>query len=368
MQGSLEEVVLSPKILSEYEIGYGTYSVVPLIRGHLNRTFVIERNSVTTAPSILLQQINEHVFGNITALMANISKVCATLGKSSSYNREATPLTLLRTQNGEPFTRDEDGNPWRAFRYLSGRLIFDQCPSEDVAWAAGRLCALFLSSFHHENLSGFSETIPFFQNLTKRFIALKEASLQDVMGRLRVISSEVASLLNLAEHVAGITDDPALPIRLCHNDFKLNNLLFVNPDKIKGDAVVDLDTCMPGAITYDIGDMLRSIALERPEDEPDITTVHGNHAIISACISGFMEVIGDNLTPTELYRAADSPRAVSLALAARFYTDYLNGDRYFRVEDPEQNLRRARVYVKLATELYGLMKDKIIRRMILKTS
>lgn len=342
-------------VLNQFGITSSSCEVQIIPRGHLNRTFVV--TNAQSGAGILLQRINEVVFADIDGLMSNVAKVCKFLQAEPEYYRHATPLLLVPTCDGALYVRDDHGGFWRAYSYLAEREVFEQCPSVAVAMAAGRLCGRFTAAIAALPCEAFAVPLPHFQDLSRRFVALADAMSMDVSHRLSAIESEVAYLACRAPEVVGVTDSKVLPVRICHNDFKLNNLLFRRVvsadgrDEIIGDAVVDLDTCMPGTLPYDFGDMVRSLALSRPEDEPDLDRVVVDPTIVAAGIEGFLETCGHMITPEERVQCDRAPVALALTLAARFYTDYLSGDKYFAVSDPEQNLRRARVYVQLAERL-----------------
>jgi len=333
--------------------------VVPLVQGHLNVTYVVHGKS-DGFPRLLIQRVNKEVFPDIEGVILNIRKVTDHLRNSYEFGQHAKVPTLVPARSGEWFIRDEEGYPWRAYEFLSGLEAIETAASPEEVFSGGRLCGLFLKVCRTLSPTEFSLTIPEFQNLERRFDSLREAISEGGTSRKAQASAEIRFALDHEAwaQIYGAARASPDALRICHNDLKLNNLLYRRGTKngqehgqsLGAQALVDLDTIMPGVLLYDFGDMVRSFVATAREDEADLSRVGVSSSLLEATVRGFAEGIGNAMTDAERRSCIQAPKALALTLGARFLTDYLNDDKYFRVHDPKQNLRRAKVQFLLAEE------------------
>lgn len=317
--------------------------------GHINHTLKI---TTDTGAEYILQKINKYVFRNPVRLMANASAITEYLRKRIDDPRKA--MHFIPTYQGKFYHRDECGEFWRAYDFIGGFCLDAPESEEDFyqsALAFGRFQQL-LTDFPADSLY---ETIPEFHNTIDRYRQLKESVKNDSCGRLAGIQKE----LNFAmeqEELAGTLQrmriSGELPLRVTHNDTKLNNVL-LDRDTRKSLCVLDLDTVMPGLSAYDFGDSIRFGASTAPEDEPDTSKISLNLHLFEVYTKGYLET--SNLTDKEIEMLPMGAFVITLETGIRFLKDYLDGDLYFKTAYPEHNLVRARSQLKLAADMLTKM-------------
>ena len=240
--------------------------------GLINSTYILTFSDGNQDFKYIVQKINTNVFKNPDELMSNIMNVTSFLRNKinlSGGNSERETLTFLYTKDNTPYFRDEDGECWRAYIYIGKCYTCDRIDSAIKAYRSGKAFGKFqkmLSDYPAENLF---ETIPNFHNTPSRYDALKQAIKNNCSGRLAEAADEIDFALKREQDASRLVDLAAegkIPMRVTHNDTKINNLLF---DSITNEAfcVIDLDTIMPGLSLYDFGDSIRSGAVSSDENE-----------------------------------------------------------------------------------------------------
>lgn len=218
----------------------------------------------------------------------------------------------------------------------------------ESAIAFGRFQEL-LKDFPAETLH---ETIPLFHNTVDRYRLFKEAFKTDRIGRAATAEREIEFIMareNEAGTICDLLDSGELPLRVTHNDTKLNNVLLDRKTR-KALCVLDLDTVMSGSSLYDFGDSIRFGAATAAEDEPDLSKMTLDLERFRVYTEGYLTAC-TGLTAKETELLPLGAKIITLELAVRFLTDYLDGDRYFKTAYPEHNLVRARAQLKLVADM-----------------
>jgi Ser/Thr protein kinase RdoA (MazF antagonist) len=331
-------------IAGQFKIAGDFISATPLGNGHINDTYCVTCRD----RRVVLQRINTQIFRDPVALMENIVRVTAYLG--------APKLILAR--DGRPFHRDDAGNFWRMYHFIDDARTFDVADSPRQAFEAAKAFGIFQKSLADLPPPRLHETIPDFHHTPKRFAALQQAMATDAHNRAQSAAAEIAFALR-HESMTGVLVGASLPERTTHNDTKFNNVLF---DDTTGDAVcvIDLDTVMPGLGLYDFGDMVRSTTSPAAEDERDLTKVRMQWEMFEALARGYLEATGSFLTKREKELLAFSGKLITFEVGLRFLTDHLNGDVYFKIHRPDQNLDRCRTQFKLV-ESIGQAEEQMSR-------
>ena len=344
------------EIASQFALKGDMISVAPFGEGHINNTYLIR----TTEDSYILQSINPEVFRDTEGLMQNIAGVTAHLRRvlaknGRDPNRET--LTVIPTNGGKLFWRTPDGMPFRVYRFISDSAAYQKIQKPEdfclAAMAFGDFTNL-LADYPAETLH---ETIPGFHDTQRRFERLEQAVLQDTEGRKKTAIPEIAFACARKEDTALITGairSGKIPLRVCHNDTKLNNVLF-DQKTHRALCVVDLDTVMPGSLLFDFGDAIRFGANRAAEDERDLSRVSCDLTLYGEFVKGYTSEMRNTLTPAELSMFPAAARLMTLECGIRFLTDYLEGDRYFKISHPLHNLERCRTQFRLAAD----MEDKL---------
>jgi len=310
--------------------------------GHINRTRLIVCRD---GSRYILQRINTDVFRRPEGLMRNIELVTAHLRRKVSDPRAV--LRLVPARDGRPFAV-ENGAYWRVYAFVPGSVCFqraDEALLYESAAAFGRFAGL-LSDFPAGELD---ETIPQFHDTPARFSALRDAVSADAAGRTRAARREIDFALSyepFSHTLAKAQSRGELPLRVTHNDTKINNVLFDEKTR-RALCVIDLDTVMPGLLANDFGDAVRFGASTADEDERDLSRVHFSLPLYKACAGGYLSACGESLTEAETAALPVGARMMTCECGVRFLTDHLNGDVYFHVEREGQNLDRARTQFRL---------------------
>jgi hypothetical protein len=325
--------------------------------GHINETYLVEAVGRRGPEHYIFQRINHHVFRNPERLMANFEKITrhlrAKLEKIPGRNPDRETLNLVDSLSGKSFYLSPKGNFWRAYRFVGDVHILNVAERPEQAYEAGRAFGCFQTLLADLAASSLHETIPYFHHTPRRFLKFKETLKKDVYGRATVARDAVTFALEREGMVSRVTDaleNGGIPLRITHNDTKINNVLF--DDKTgKAVCVIDLDTTMPGSVLYDFGDMVRTTTSFAAEDERDLTKVKLEPDMFRALAEGYIEEASDFLTDEEFDLLVFSGRLITFTIGLRFLTDYLEGDVYFRTHRPGQNLDRARAQFALVKSI-----------------
>ncbi len=316
--------------------------------GLVNRTYCVLCDS---GSKYILQKVNTSVFTDPLSLMTNVDMVTRYLRERVKSEREA--LSLVPAVDGNIYIDDGRSGFWRAYDFITGSICLETAEHVRDFYQGGLAFGRFidmLSSFPAHTLA---ETIPAFHDTVSRYSAFKKALALDPCGRAVNAQKEIDFALS-RETISPIFMDllkaGQLPLRVTHNDTKLNNVLFDRETR-NALCVTDLDTVMPGLVMNDFGDAVRSGAGTAPEDEKELSRVQLDLELYSAFTAGFMGAIGKNITAQEIELLPTGARLMTLECGVRFLTDYLLGDPYFRTQYPGHNLVRCRAQFKLLSDM-----------------
>ncbi len=315
--------------------------------------------------SYLVQQVNTYAFRDPVALMDNIDKVTEYI---HAQRPNQTCLHYHHTADRNTYVFDGD-EFWRICNYVPS-VTYDTCDNLEIVRSAAEAFGDFQMVLSDFDASQLSYTIPDFHNTRKRYETLIKDIKEDKLGRVKNVQEEIDYLLRVQDLACKLTDMEKagqLPLRVTHNDTKINNVLF---DKVTHEplVVIDLDTVMPGSALYDFGDAIRYGACTAAEDETDLSRVALDIDLFRGFTDGFISQTANGLTRTELENLPLGALVMTYENGLRFLADYLDGDQYFRVEYPEHNLVRARCQFRLLADMEakrGEM-DRIVRELIEK--
>lgn len=328
-------------------------SVQPHGSGHINHTFLVETDR---KQRYILQKINTDIFRDTDKLMENIVNVTSYLrGRiiqaGGDPGRET--MTVIPTSEGSYYYTDPEENKWRAYLYIEGLISLDQAENEQEFYESGLAFGRFQAQLSDYPAETLHETIPDFHNTPRRYLDFEKAVERDLCGRAESAAREIAFVRERREEMSVLTDmleHGELPLRITHNDTKLNNVL-LDAKTHKAVCVVDLDTIMPGLCAYDFGDAIRFGANTAAEDEPDTDKVSLSLELYAAYARGFLEGCGGILTPEEIRMLPAGARIITLEQGMRFLTDYLSGDTYYHTVRERQNLDRCRTQLALVADM-----------------
>ena len=316
--------------------------------GHINETYLLE----TDAPhAYILQKVNRHVFPDIPNLMRNIELVTSYLWQQTPDPRRV--LTLVPTVDGQTYLEDPDGEFWRVYEFVTDSLCLDHPENERDLQQSGLAFGTFQNQLAAFPAHMLTETIPHFHDTPVRYQQLKDAIRMDRAGHVKEAEAEIEAYMAFEKYAGFLMDllkKGELPLRVTHNDTKLNNVLLDAATRTPL-CVIDLDTVMPGLAANDFGDSIRFGAATAREDEQDLSKVGMSLQLFEAYSRGFLSACGTRLTPLEKETLPMGAMLMTLECGSRFLADYFNGDVYFHNARPGQNLYRARTHIKMAQDM-----------------
>lgn len=324
--------------------------------GHINDTFLLEFEVDKKIERRILQRINKNVFPKPEEVMENIMNVTAYLNKIICENggdplRET--LNVMLSVDGKPYYKESEEDFWRAYLFITDASSYDQVEKPEDFYESAVSFGNFqrlLADYPAETLH---ETIVKFHDTRARFATFKKAVEEDIKGRAKEVQEEIRFVLDredVANCFAEMLERGELPLRVTHNDTKLNNIMMDNKTG-KGICVVDLDTVMPGLAMNDFGDSIRFGASTAAEDEKDLSKVSCDMELFEIYTKGFLEGCGGKLTEREVELMPMGAKVMTFECGMRFLTDYLQGDVYFKIHRPEHNLDRCRTQFKLVADM-----------------
>ena len=333
---------------------YQRYEIVN--SGHINTTYRVYFYRNGNVKDYILQRVNTYVFTDPVAVMENISSVTEFVRSKIKQKQKTAKRNVLhycKTADGEYYVRTDDGGFWRCCRYIDESVCFENTDDLKVIEESGIAFGEFQLHLADYPVDKLHIVIPHFHNTVWRYENFRKAVEENAANRLQETEQDVAGYLELEEiattpykrQKAGI-----LPLRVTHNDTKTSNVLF---DAKTRDhlSVIDLDTVMPGLVAFDFGDAIRVAASTCAEDERDLGKVAIDLNKYEAFTRGFVSAIKNSITEAEKDSLALGAIAMTVECGVRFLSDYLNGDKYFKIHYPDQNLVRARCHLVLARDM-----------------
>ena len=318
--------------------------------GHINDTYLV------TMPRYILQRINTSIFTNPDELMDNIENVTAFLRRkliAAGGDADRGTLTVVPAKDGGKYYKVDDNNVFRVYRFIEGTKTIENSKTAEDLYEAGVGFGNFQKLLADFPVDRLYETIRDFHHTPKRIEALREAVREDKAGRAESVKKEIEFALEnagWADSVVKGMEDGRIPVRVTHNDTKINNILF-DQESGKAVCVIDLDTVMPGSALYDFGDVLRMGGSSAAEDETDLDKVWFEVSAFEAFARGYLSEMKDALTETDIALLPLSVKLMTYECGIRFLTDYLNGDTYFKIHREHHNLDRARNQFKLVADI-----------------
>ena len=342
---------VSRRFRIEYEyLGYETIQM-----GNVNRTYKVNFMLPEGTPkSFLVQNVNTYAFRNPIGLMDNIDKV-------TEHIRAKKPgqlaLHFHHTEDRKTYVVDGT-NFWRMTNFVPS-ITYNTVTDLNILRNAGKAFGEFQMDLHDFDIHQLIETIPGFHNTRQRYEKFVQSVKENKAGRVEEVREEIDFLLSVQDKACTLTDlcnTGKLPLRVTHNDTKINNVLF-HPETSDAMIVIDLDTVMPGLMGHDFGDAIRFAANFVEEDCPDCDKAGVNLEVFRAFAEGFLSKTANTMTDMEVETLALSCFVLTAELATRFLADYLDGDLYFNIKSPDHNLVRTRCQIALAKDMLRKMDE-----------
>ena len=341
-------------LTEKFALPAGKRTAEPFGNGHINSTYLITIDGVKER--YILQRINSYVFVRPREVMENMLHITEYLQeriREEGGDPDRETIRLIPSVTGEPWVEDGEGELWRVMLCVPDTVSPQHPDNLDVLEECGEAFGCFSRRLKDYPASTLYETIYAFHDTPNRLRQLEDAISEDACERVKDVPEEIAfarareaeTRILVEAHAAG-----KLPLRVTHNDTKVNNVL-LDKDTGKAVCVVDLDTVMPGLLAYDFGDAIRVGACSAEEDERDLSKIRLELPKAEAFARGFLNELKGALSEDELLSLEAGARLMTFECGMRFLADHLNGDKYFRIHRPRQNLDRARAQFALLADM-----------------
>lgn len=344
------------RIIERFDIHGNVQTIKQINKGYVNRTYKVE--TLSEAGHIhkyILQRINTNVFPDVDALMHNFEVTTRHLHQRlrlPGYHKRGTVQTVRPTKNGDLYLRDDSGC-WRMITYFDRVYSLDIPDTPEVFYYAGVSFGSFVREMADIDPAEIREIIPNFHNTGSRYRDLEASISRDPRGRVKDVAPEIAFIRARAGGFSRISDaleSGAIPTRICHNDCNLNNILF-DMDSHLPVAIIDLDTVMPSSPLYDFGDSMRIGTNTAKDDEKDLSKVRCDLGLYEQYARGYLKACGHMLTKKELELLPYAALIITSEDGIRFLMDHIDGDTYYHIYYPGQNLDRSRTQLKLLSDM-----------------
>lgn len=346
------------KIAEAFQIEGEYINAAPYGEGHINSTFLLE----TTADKYILQKINSNVFPHPEEVMDNVVMVTEFLKdkieKAGGDSRRET-LTIIPTKAGESYLKTDDGDFYRVYVFIDNAISYQVVENPEDFYNAACAFGKFQNMLADFDASKLHETIKNFHNTKTRYDDFEKAVSDNKSGKAESVREEIEFAMARRKDASIIVDgiaDGRIPLRVTHNDTKLNNVM-VDEKTGVGICVIDLDTVMSGSLLYDFGDSIRFGTNPASEDEKDLSKVYCDLNLFEQYVKGFLSQLGDSITKEEIELLPMSAKLMTLECGIRFLGDHLNGDVYFKVHRENHNLDRARTQFKMVADMEEKMDE-----------
>lgn len=351
IKNELLEIAIAQFCIEGKLLSYERYG-----NGHINDTFAVVFEEQQEKRRYILQRINNTVFKDPEKLMSNIVKVTSFLRdeiKRLGGDEKREVLNVIPTKEGKAYYFDGEDSFWRMYLFIEDASCYDMVKKPEDFYQSAVAFGRFQKLLADFDASCLHEVIADFHNTPLRYERFMQVVKEDKCNRAHAVKDEIEFFINRQadmECCRKYLEEGKLPLRVTHNDTKLNNVMIDNKTG-RGLCVIDLDTVMPGLSIFDFGDSIRFGANTAAEDEKDLSRVSLDLNLFEQYVKGYLEGCEGSLTDTEISMLPHGAKTMTLECGMRFLTDYLEGDVYFRIHREEHNLDRCRTQMALVLDM-----------------
>lgn len=332
--------------------------VTPVGKGNINDTYIVD----TAETKVILQRINPHVFPDPQKVAENFGRISNFLKSRIPKNKRISFPEIITTLSGKYCYKDSGGNVWRAQRYIENSKVYANLVVPARAGQVGECLAHFHNLVKDMPPKELGVTLPGFHNLPlylKQYDEAVRKYCNDMSDELHFCYGFVEENRVYAHILEGLKDKCEVDISVTHGDPKVSNILFERGTD-NALTLIDFDTVGPGLLLYDIGDCLRSCCCSIDENEYGRAPVRCDLEMVEAMLQGYFRE--KDLSSIEKNHIFESLHLITFELGLRFLTDYLQGNRYFKITHRYENLHRALVQFELVTSIH--QQQDAIRKLV----
>ncbi len=349
-------------LIKQFNINLKIVHISRFTSGHINDTYLVKVRDNKNESSYVLQKINKYVYKDPIVVMDNIEKITKFIKnkiEKSGQNSQDRVLDYLTSSNGKNYYIDSNNEFWRMCKFINKSKSFDRSNDLNILEETSKAFGNFQNQLADYPIKNLNITIPHFHNTIDRYLKLEESIKKDSENRVKEVMNEISEfvhLKDLATKMYKLQKKGKLPLRVTHNDTKVNNILF-DKNTNKHLCVIDLDTVMPGLVGFDFGDAVRFGASSSKEDFANLEDIYLDLKKFEALTKGFLSEVATSLTNLEVKTLALGAITMTIECGVRYLTDFLEGDKYFRTEYTNQNKIRAQNHLVLAKDMIKKYED-----------
>lgn len=341
------------QIAANFQLEGKIEKVEQMGEGFINDTFII-RTFGKDSPDYLLQRKNKRIFTNVPAMMENIQKVCTHIKKkviAKNGNPQRETMTVIPSNEGKLYFKDEEDEFWAVCIFIADTITYQAAKTPELAYQGGKGIGKF-QSMVADLKEPLTDILPGFHNIRYRFGQWDKVLADDPVGRKAKLGKEIGWIESRREEMLNfwkLVENGEIPTRVTHNDTKINNILFDQNGEVL--CVIDLDTVLNSTCLNDFGDAMRSYTNTGEEDEVDLNKVSSDIRIFEGFTRGYLSETIGFLNEKEIEYLAFSAKYITYEQVLRFLMDYIDGDNYYKIKQPEHNYQRTMAQHKLLTSM-----------------
>jgi len=362
-------------IAPQFDVAGRLVRVIPRSGGNVNDTFLAIFRTTFSEERFILQRLNRNVFASPENVMRNMKIVTEHAHRRLEAEAHLADRIwqlprVIPAKSGADYIIDSEGDYWRAISLIASAHAYEQVQNQEHAHEAGFVLGQFQSIISDIEVEQLADTLPGF-HITSSYLKQFDEVLATPEAKERLKRSVDAEhcykFIQKRREWSSVLEDAQargeLKMRPIHGDPKIANIM-IDDETGKGTCMIDLDTVKPGLVHYDFGDCLRSCCNASGEETHDLSHVVFDTDLCESIVRGYMTFARSFLTDADLHYQYDAIRLITFELGLRFFSDFIAGNVYFKVQNEAQNLNRALVQFKLCESIET--RESVIRKLLAK--